>query len=89
MALLSGGGLSTAAATPITIDANNRLIGSADPLLKLSLSASSGLFSGSFISPTTGKKVSIQGALFRHRKLARGYFIDASQSGQISLEAAP
>jgi hypothetical protein len=89
MALLNGGSLSTATATPITIDSNNRFTGSSDPSLKVSISASSGLFTGSFLSPATGKKVSFQGALFRNRKLARGYFLDSSQSGQVSLEAAP
>jgi hypothetical protein len=89
MALLNGGSLSTATATPITIDSNNRLTSSSDPSLKLSVSSSSGLVTGSFLSPTTGKKVSFQGAVFQNRKLARGYFLDSSQSGQVSLEAAP
>jgi len=89
VALFNGGSLSTATATPISIDSNNRFTGSSDSSLKVSISASSGLFTGSFLSPTTGKKVPFQGALFRNRKLARGYFLDSSQSGQVSLEAAP
>src|SRR5207248_2921199 len=89
MMLLSGGGLSTASATAITIDANNRLVSSADASLKLTINASSGLVMGSFVHPDTGQKTSFQGAVFRNRKLARGYFLSATQSGQISLEVAP
>ena len=55
MALLSGGGLATASATPISLDLNNRLISSGSPSFKLSINSSSGLVTGSFLHPDTGK----------------------------------
>jgi hypothetical protein len=89
MALLSGGSLSTSSATAISVDPNNRVVSSSVPGLKLSISPATGLFNGSFLHPDTGKKVPFQGAVFRNRKLARGYFLGLGESGQISLEAAP
>jgi len=84
---LTGGGMNNILNSSISLDLNNR-VSSDNPTLKLSITASTGLFKGSVLNPDTGQPISFQGALFPDRNLALGYFLGTAGAGQISVEAA-
>jgi len=53
--------------------------------LTLSISSSSGLFSGSGVNPATGKVIALKGILLQKQNLGCGYFTFTNQSGYIYL----
>jgi len=53
--------------------------------LTLSISASAGTFTGSFIHPVTGKSVNIKGALLYKQSRAAGFFLSPTQSGNVTI----
>jgi hypothetical protein len=53
--------------------------------LTLSINAGMGTFSGTFIHPVTGKRVTIKGALLHKQNRAAGFFIGPTQSGNASI----
>lgn len=62
---------------------------SASSGLSLKFTPSTGLFTGSFAHPSTGKKVPFKGAVLQNENCGYGYFLTAEkQSGQVYLGAA-
>jgi hypothetical protein len=53
--------------------------------LTLSINASSGAFTGSFIDPLTASQVSIKGALLHKQTRAAGFFLSPTQSGNAAI----
>jgi hypothetical protein len=84
----SGADIDVPVSVPITVDGRNLLVHSADPNVKLSLNPGLGVFSGAFVDPASRKTTRFQGALYRDRRIGRGYFLGAGGSGQVSLEPA-
>lgn len=68
---------------------NNRYTPEAGPLgLKLAIATATGLLKGSFIHPTTGKRMSIFGITLRPTNYAAGYFLGPTEGGDVRLEVA-
>jgi hypothetical protein len=53
--------------------------------LVLTISASSGLFSGSFLNPQTLRSSPIRGVLLQKQNAGAGYFLGTNQSGSVFL----
>ena len=75
----------------VNVDAKNKVtvITPATDKLKVSASASSGKWSGSFTSPTTTKTVKFSGVILRKAGLATGYYLDGIPGGGVRLSPAP
>lgn len=86
--ILTGGGLSSAESTSLTLDSKNKVTDLSGHKLSLSLTPSSGLFHGSVLNPDTGKPITFQGALFPDWNVGLGYFLTPNQSGQVYLAPA-
>jgi len=57
--------------------------------LKLRVSASTGLYTGSFIHPATGKSVPLQGVLLQKQRSGAGFFVGPTRHGTIAIAPAP
>ncbi len=81
--------LATLAAETATIDSLSRVtILSANPLgLRLRLDESTGLLTGSFTHPATGKATALRGIALQGEERAAGFFLDANarDSGAVSI----
>lgn len=73
----------------IKIGTNNMVTNLSSNQLKLTLTASTGLFNGSVADPITRKPISFQGALLQKQNLGLGCFPGTNQSGTVRLEVAP
>ncbi|NOS68618.1 MAG: hypothetical protein HOP33_01630 [Verrucomicrobia bacterium] len=87
------GGLSADFASGITLSTNNIITvdAPATNALTLSVSASSGLITGSFTHPDTGKKVSVKGVVIQQTGGAVGFdalglFVSTNQTGLFRLQ---
>jgi hypothetical protein len=83
--VLSGGDLP---ATPLSLPANSKssLI-FASTNVNLTIKSSSGLFSGWFDHPDTGRRVTISGVVLTDANSARGFFLGTNESGAVLLES--
>jgi hypothetical protein len=81
--ILSGGGLSSPYTNAIVVNGLNRLVQSADPSLQLTITPSSGTFSGSISNGPAALK--FRGAIFQDMNTGLGYFLNSDQSGQVYL----
>ncbi len=52
----------------------------------LSINPSAGSFSGSFVNPGTGRKVSMSGVVLQNQESARGFFLGTNESGAVLLQ---
>jgi hypothetical protein len=87
--IFNGGGLAAPITNSVTWDINNKVIvqNSANAL-KLSLSASSGLFKGT-IKDANGRAVPFEGVLFEKNNVGVGFFLGADQSGAVTFAPNP
>ena len=53
--------------------------------LTMAINSHTGLFTGSFLNPASGKSVKLYGALFSKQDIAGGYFVTLTQSGAVSM----
>lgn len=75
----------------VNIDVKNKILilTPAADKLKASVSVSKGTWSGSFISPATGKAVKYSGVILRKAGYGTGYYLDGVPGGRVSLTPAP
>ena len=75
----------------VNIDVKNKVIviAPADDKLKVSISAAKGTWSGSFISPVTGKAVKYSGVILRKASYGAGYYLDGVPGGRVTIAPAP
>lgn len=87
---LGEGNLEPAVTEPATLDPANRVHVSSEALksLKLSINATNGRFSGSFVHPVTRKSTSFKGVIFQKQNGGFGYFLGADQGGYTTLTPA-
>jgi len=82
---LSLGGLVEPIVNEVLLTANNQIINQSSDKLNLSLTLSSGLFSGSVQVPGTSRSLSFKGALLQDEAAGFGYFLGTNQSGHVYL----
>ena len=82
---LAAGGVTIA----VNIDDRNRIqvVNGTLDKLKLKVSTKTGLVSGEFVHPATGKKTSLRGVVAQKTQSADGFFVSAEQSGGFELVA--
>jgi hypothetical protein len=76
-----GGNLSAPFTNLVSLTLSNRVINASSNTLSLTLS--SGLFSGSATVPVTRQNVSFKGALLQNMDVGYGYFLGTNQSGSV------
>jgi len=81
--VLERGNLAQGLTNEFTLNTNNRVAGS--NRLSLTISTSSGLFSGTVTNPTNGPRLAIKGALLLKQNAGFGYFPGVDQTGPLYL----
>lgn len=81
--VLQQGTLAQSLTNGFALSTNNRVTGTNK--LTLTLSTSSGLFSGKVTNPTNGQRLTIQGALLQKQNAGFGYFPASGQTGPLYL----
>lgn len=86
--VLAGADLPAASTNGVTLTLQNTLLISApNPYnLKLTLVPSTGLFSGSFINPTTGVTNLLNGAVLQNQNLGAGEFLSTNTIGAVLIQ---
>lgn len=79
--VLSGGDLGQALSSQIVLGADNQAINVAGSQLKLRFTPSSGVFRGTAVNPTTGKTLSLSGAVLQQSASGSGFFRSVDQIG--------
>ena len=82
---LSGGNLSTVFTNNITWGEKNKITNRGTNKLTLTITASSGLFSGSFTDPTTGKASKFNGAILQKQNFGSGFLLGTNASSLVGF----
>jgi acid phosphatase len=69
----------------VMLDAKGKVLNQGTNKLSLTISKSSGTFSGSVMPPGGGKAVSFKGALLQKQNVGSGFFLGTNASGRVSL----
>lgn len=87
MAALRGGDLPEPLVEWVRLGANQRVAPEKDSPseLALTIATDTGLFSGNFVHPLTGRLVSLQGAVLQPQKVGAGCFIGLTNAGRVSF----
>ncbi len=78
-----GGNLSAPFTNLVSLTLSNKVVNASSNSLSLSLTLSSGLFSGSATVPGMRQSVSFKGALLQNLDAGYGYFLGTNQSGSV------
>lgn len=73
----------------VTLNANDKVTLCVTNGFKLTLTARTGLFSGSFVNPATSKPTMFKGALLQKQNDGAGLFLGTDQTGFITVEPSP
>ena len=88
---ITGGDVDPEIDVNATVDTRDRV--SADPTasqgLRMAINRASGLFSGTFLHPVTGRAVAFAGVVFQKQSVGGGFFLGPDQGGSITIGAAP
>jgi hypothetical protein len=88
--VLNGGGLSAPVTNSVTFGSGNKIVSEKGAnAVKLSLTATTGLFKGTVTDPGTGNTVSFQGVLFERNNAGLGFFLGGNQSGAVNFVPNP
>ncbi len=85
--VLSAGNLAEPLTNSITLGSDNKIVG--DNSLRIVFSVPKGTFTGSFIDPFNGRKITIKGAALPDQQQGRGFFLGTSESGRVFMGEAP
>lgn len=69
----------------ITFSPSGKIINLSSNKLSLSISGSTGVFSGKVENPSTGKMISFGGVILQDQNTAQGYFLDGPESGPVVI----
>ncbi len=88
---LSGGGLAAGITNQLSFGVHNKVTGTSPSKLTFSFSVFSGLFKGSITDPANPKSKAIPftGVVRQGVNAARGFFLGAGESGEVTLDPAP
>jgi hypothetical protein len=84
---LVNGNLSQAFTNFVTLETNNKVLGTNK--FTMSITTSSGLIKGSALSPDTGKPISFNGVILQKQNVGDGFFLGTNQAGRVFFEQAP
>ena len=83
------GDLASFVSNIVTLGTNNKVSLCVTNGFKLTVTAKTGAFSGSFINPATAKALTFKGVLFQKQNDGAGYFLGPDQTGFVAIEPAP
>jgi hypothetical protein len=84
---LSAGNLSQVFTNFVTLETNNKVIGTNK--FTLTITTSSGLFKGTALSPDTGKPISFNGVILQKQNYGEGFFLGTNETGLVFFGPAP
>jgi acid phosphatase len=70
----------------VVLDAKGKVTNEGKNRMTLSISKSSGTFTGTVTPPGTNRAVSFKGALLQKQNLGSGFFLGTNESGRVSLQ---
>ena len=73
----------------VTLNTNNKVTLCVTNGFKLTITARTGLFSGSFVNPATSKPTTFKGALLQKQNDGAGFFTGTDQTGFVTVEPSP
>jgi hypothetical protein len=85
----SGGNLIAPLTNDIAVATNNKVVITSTNKATLSIALASGLLSGSFVNPDTGKSSSMKGALLQKQQWGAGVFLGTNQTGFFMIQPDP
>jgi hypothetical protein len=68
---------------------SNKVINLSPNKLSMTITNTSGIFSGTVTNPVDGRKITYKGALLQKRNAGRGAFAGTNETGRVLFEAAP
>jgi hypothetical protein len=77
------GDLAQSVTNQIALNSTGKVMNLSGNKLNLTITASSGLFKGSFIDPASGANIPFCGVLLQKQNQGSGYFLGTSQSGRV------
>jgi len=80
-----GGNIASPFTNQIALDQKNKVLNLSPNKLSLTISLSSGLFSGRVVDPATGKSSSFKGALLQTQNVGAGFLLGTNCSARVSL----
>jgi hypothetical protein len=83
------GDLVSFASNSVTLNPNNKVTLCVTNGFKLTITARTGLFSGSFVNPVTSKPTTFKGALLQKQNDGAGFFLGTDQTGFVTVEPSP
>jgi hypothetical protein len=84
--ITSDGNLTTSLTNQIAFGPNNRVTNVSGPKLTMTITSSTGYFSGSVTPTNTGAKaLSFKGVVLQDQQIGLGYFLGTNQSGSVFL----
>ena len=83
------GGLASSVSNSVTLNAMNKITSCTTNRFTLTVTTKTGLFSGSFINPGTGKPAKFRGALIQKQNDGAGFFLGSGQTGFVTIEPSP
>src|SRR5579859_1104401 len=83
------GDLASFLSNSVTLNPNNKVSLCTTNKTKLSISAKTGLFSGSFVNPNTAKSTSFHGAILQDQNDGAGFFLGTDQTGFVTVQPTP
>jgi len=84
-----GGNLSTVVSNSLTLNAANKLSACVPDGSQYKIVRASGLFTGNFRNPATGKRTKFKGVLLQRQNLGAGFFIGTNLTGSVTLVPVP
>jgi len=85
----SGGNLTQAITNNVLLTTNNKVTNLSSNKLTMTLTLSTGLYSGSVIDTNTGKAILFNGVMLQDLNAGYGYFLGTNRSGQVFFNAPP
>ena len=80
-----GGNLGAPFANLVSLTVGNKIVNASTNCMSMSLTLSSGLFSGIAIVPGTRQNLSFKGAMLQNSDVGYGYFLGTNKSGSVVL----
>ncbi len=81
--ILRGGQLEAPREYSVVLNANHRITNLSADRLSLSVAVKTGMFTGSFVHPDTGRSIRFQGVLLQQQNFGTGFFLDDGVSGEV------
>jgi hypothetical protein len=84
---LANGNLAESFTNEFTLGKNSKITDTNK--MSLTISTTSGLFSGGVVNPATGKTIPVHGVVLQKQNIGAGYFLGTNQTGEVFIGSVP